>query len=356
MKVLFIGLGSAGQRHLRNIKRILGDDVEVLAYRVRKLKRVFDDNLNVIEDKSLQELYQIQEYYDLDEALSNKPDITVIANPNSMHIDCAIKAAKAGSHLFIEKPLAINFEGIDELIQIVKENKLKAYVGFQNRFHPCVKKLKTIIEEKRLGKLISVYCEIGELLTGMHKYEDYRGMNESQQSTGGGVVLCQIHELDYLSWIFGMPKELFSIGGKNSDLEIDVEDHALTLCRYQDEHVEFPIIIQQDFLQSPPVRRCKAVGENGVFEMDLLKNRYTLTISSQPAEEEDFISFKRNDMFLDEMECFLNCIEQDGKEFVDLHDGLKSLSFALAIKESMHHKMTAKFEENENGNYNSRII
>lgn len=48
MKILFIGLGSAGQRHLRNIKRILGVNVEFIAYRVRKYARLFDDNLNVV--------------------------------------------------------------------------------------------------------------------------------------------------------------------------------------------------------------------------------------------------------------------------------------------------------------------
>ena len=53
MKILLIGLGSAGQRHMRNLKRILGGEAEFIAYRVRKLERVFDDNLNIIEGQRI---------------------------------------------------------------------------------------------------------------------------------------------------------------------------------------------------------------------------------------------------------------------------------------------------------------
>lgn len=342
MKILFIGLGSAGQRHLRNIKKILGDEAEIAAYRVRKLKRVFDDSMKIVPYQSVEEFFGIQEYYDLKEALDWGPDMTIISNPNSMHMDCAIRAAQAGSHLFIEKPLADCPDNVELLMDIVEKNGLKAYVGYQNRFHPCVQMLKDVIEGEKIGRIISVHCEIGELLTKMHSYEDYRGMNEAKESTGGGVVLCQIHELDYLYWLFGMPKELFSIGGRNSSLEIDVEDHAVTLCRYQRDGYEFPVMIQQDFLQSPPVRTCKVIGEHGRVEIDLLRNEYALRMTDHEAECHTFSSFTRNDMFIEEMKVFLKCVALGEQEFINIHDGLASLKFALAIKESMKNKLSVR--------------
>lgn len=347
MKILFIGLGSAGQRHLRNVKKILGDQAEIAAYRVRNLKRVFDDSMKIVPGQSVEEFFGIREYYDLEDALGWKPDITIISNPNSMHLECAIRSAQAGSDLFIEKPLANSFKNVGLLRDLVEKKGLKAYVGYQNRFHPCVRMLKDVIEGEKLGRIIAVHCEIGELLTGMHSYEDYRGMNESQKSTGGGVVLCQIHELDYLYWLFGMPKELFSIGGKNSRLDIDVEDHAVTLCRYQREGYEFPVTIQQDFLQSPPVRTCKVIGEYGRVEIDLLKNECTLRMADHEAECHTFPSFTRNDMFVEEMKMFLQCVASREREFINIEDGLASLRFALAIKESMKNKATIRFQEEE---------
>lgn len=347
MKVLFIGLGSAGQRHLRNLKRLLGNDVELMAYRVRRLSRVLDDNLNVVAGQTLAEAYQIREFYDLQEALTEKPDIVVISNPNSMHIACAIEAAKAGADLFIEKPLSDSLAHIRELEQITREKRLKVYIGFQNRLHPCIHKLREICESGVLGNIVSIHCEIGELLTRMHRYEDYRGMNEAQKTTGGGVVLCQIHELDYLYWLFGLPSEVYAIGGRNSHLEIDVEDHATSLCRFSQNGNIFSAIIHQDFVQFPPTRRCKVIGEYGRVEIDLIKNTAAVALQDQDPVFYQFDTFKRNDMFYKEMELFLDCVRTRKKEFVGLSDGLGSLRFALAIKESMEKHKIIRMEEME---------
>ena len=60
MKILMIGLGSIGQRHLRNIKRVYGEEAQILAYRVRGLKRTFSDTMQIRENVSLEEEYNIK--------------------------------------------------------------------------------------------------------------------------------------------------------------------------------------------------------------------------------------------------------------------------------------------------------
>ncbi|MCM1266522.1 MAG: Gfo/Idh/MocA family oxidoreductase [Bacteroidales bacterium] len=334
MKILFIGLGSAGQRHLRNLKRILGNDVEFLAYRVRKYARLFDDNLNVVEGQNVKEAYHIQEFDKLDEALREKPDAAFICNPNSMHIEVALQVAREGIDIFLEKPVSDSLERLDELGDLIDRNKIILYVGYQMRLHPCLIRLKQDIDEKRIGEIVSVDCQMGELISQMHKYEDYRDMNEAKKATGGGVVLCQIHELDYLCWIFGMPTEVYSIGGKYSDLEIEVEDGVTTICRYTKENSDFPIMIHQDFLQTPPVRKCKVIGTLGQIEVDLLQNQYVV-YDKQTVREEKFVNFSRNDMFMEEVKRFLEYVKTRKQETLTLEEGTKSLKVALAIKESM---------------------
>lgn len=334
MKILFIGLGSAGQRHLRNIKRILGVNAEFIAYRVRKYGRLFDDNLNVVEGQNVREAYQIKEYDDLDQALQERPDIAFISNPNSMHVEVAIRVAREGIDIFLEKPVSDSLKGLDELADLVKKKKIILYVGYQMRLHPCLIRLKQDMDEKRIGDIVSVDCQMGELISQMHKYEDYRDMNEAKKVTGGGVVLCQIHELDYLCWIFGMPTEVYSVGGKYSDLEIEVEDGATTICKYVKEGIPFPIIIHQDFLQTPPVRKCKVIGTLGQIEVDLLQNQYVV-YDKQTIREEKFVNFSRNDMFIEEVKCFLEYVKTRKQDTLTLQEGMKSLKIALAIKESM---------------------
>ncbi len=335
-KVLFVGLGSAGQRHLRNLRRLYNTDVEVLAYRVRKRQTVFNDRMQIQEGKILDTEYQIRVVDRYEDALLEKPDIVFITNQNSKHMEYALKAAKAGCHLFIEKPISNTLAGIEELSDIVKEKNRIVYVGYQNRLHPCIKEAKEVLESGRLGKIYMVYSELGEYLPGMHPWEDYRKMHESNKGLGGGVVICQLHELDYLYYLFGMPREVYCIGGKRSSLEIDVEDSGTALCRYLDGNAEFAVNIHLDFLQKPPTRHCKIAGEFGRMEFDLISNEYKLYLTDGSIEEKKYEDFERNDMFLEELKIFLDAVNDHKISPLDLAEGKKSMEFALKLKESMN--------------------
>lgn len=336
IKVLFVGLGSAGQRHLRNLRRLYGTDIRIMAYRVRKLQRMFDDYMHIQEGKELDKEYQIQSFDSYEDALEEQPDIVFITNQNSRHMEYALKAANAGCHLFIEKPISDSLAGIDELEEIVKRNNKIAYVGYQNRLHPCIEKAKDILESKLLGHIYMVYSELGEYLPKMHPWEDYRKMHEANRELGGGVVICQLHELDYLYYLFGMPKEIYSIGGKRSSLEIDVEDSATALCKFFYEGSECAVNIHLDFLQTPPTRHCKIAGEFGRFEFDLIQNEYKLYLTDGTVEEKKYDDFERNDMFLEELQLFMDAVNNATKPLIDIAEGKKSIEFALKLKESMN--------------------
>ena len=180
-----------------------------------------------------------------------------------------------------------------------------------------------------------VYSELGEYLPKMHPWEDYRNMHEARKELGGGVIICQLHELDYLYYLFGMPTELYSIGGKRSSLEINVEDSATTLCKYFNGKEEFAVNVHLDFLQSPPVRHCKIAGEFGRFEFDLIKNEYYLYLVNGESEYRKYDEFTRNDMFLEELRLFMDAVNTQTDSPLNIEDGKKSIEFALALKESI---------------------
>ena len=344
LKVLFVGLGSAGQRHLRNLRRLLGDDVDVSAYRIQGLQRMFNDKMQILEGKNLDEEMHIRVFHDYAEALAQQPDIVFVTNQNSRHLETAMEAAKAGCNLFIEKPVSHTNEGLEELSKEVKKQGKIAYVGYQNRFHPCIRYAKKLLREKTLGNIYMVYSELGEYLPRMHPWEDYRKMHEANASLGGGVVVCQLHELDYIYYLFGMPKDLYAIGGKRSHLEWDVEDSATVLARYEnpEEHYEFAVNVHLDFLQTPPTRHCKICGEHGRFEFDLISNKGALYLEDGSSEEFLNEGFERNDMFVEELRVFLNCVKQ-GRSTLDIAESRKSLDFALAVKEGMEKGEPIKF-------------
>src|SRR5262249_42751634 len=139
MKVLFVGLGSIGQRHLRNLRVLKGDSIDVLAWRVRGLNQVVTDTLEVEPRADVQSRYGIRVVPTLEAGLSERPDVTFVCNPTSMHLPVALAAIGAGSHVFVEKPLSNSMNNVDALITKAERAGLVGYVGSQFRFHPAIK-------------------------------------------------------------------------------------------------------------------------------------------------------------------------------------------------------------------------
>jgi predicted dehydrogenase len=117
-------------------------------------------------------------------------------------------------------------DGVDALVDTVERRGLVAAVGCQLRFHPCLLRLRALLAGGAVGRIVAVRVAVGEYLPGWHPYEDYRGGYAARRDLGGGVVLTLVHELDYVYWLFGLPRRLWAVGGHLSRLELDVEDTA----------------------------------------------------------------------------------------------------------------------------------
>lgn len=335
MRCLFLGLGGVGQRHLRNLRTLRGRDVEVWAYRVRREPHVIGDRLEIQKGEDVETKYDVRATTDLDQAFDARPDVVFVTNPTSLHLELALRAAEAGCHLFIEKPLSHSLDGVGELIRIVEKKKLTAFVGYQLRQHPGFLRLREIVESGVIGQVLSVSAEVGEYLPGFHPYEDYRRMYAARRELGGGVTLTQIHELDYLCALFGMPEKVYSLGGQLSSLDLDVEDVAVSIlaARRADGKL-LPIELHQDYVQRPPARRCRVIGENGRVEWSLSGGSLVRWTAGQAVETRDYSALERNQLFLDELRHFLTCVETGARPEIDLRDGAKSLAIALALRES----------------------
>jgi predicted dehydrogenase len=334
--ILMAGLGSIGQRHLRNLRLLLGPDVEITAHRVLRATPVLTDSLGVEQGSNLETKYNVTTFSSLDEALARKPDAVFICNPSSLHIPVALAAAEAGCHLFIEKPLSHSLEGLDRLIAQAEKKNLIVMVAYQMRFHPCLKRVKAALDAGALGPVVSARAEIGAYMPGWHTYEDYRTTYAARADLGGGSVLTQIHEIDFLGWFFGPPSRVFALGGHLSSLEIDVEDVASSLLECNVGGRKIPVSLHQDYLQRPGVREVRIVGENGKLFADL--ERLTVTIfdeAGKVASHDDFAGFQRNELFLDELRHFIHCVEHGETPCIPLRDGASSLATALAIKQSL---------------------
>lgn len=341
MKVLVCGLGGIGQRHVRNLKTLLGDDLEVLAWRVRGLSRTVSDTLAIEPGVDLEEKYGVVRVASLAAGLAARPDAVLVCNPTSEHVATARAAIEAGCHVFVEKPISHEAAGVGDLVRAVGERGLTALVGHHLRFHPCLRTLEQWLARGAIGPVLAVRAIVGEYLPWFHRYEDYRAMYAARRALGGGVVLSQIHEFDYLQHLFGMATRLSAVGGHLSSLEIDVEDVASVLMEVEQSGRRIPVHLHQDFLQRPPQRSCDVIGDRGRILLDL--KAATLTRWDADGElAEQFIpeGLVRNQLFLDEMSHFLDCIAGRATPVVSLADGARSLLLALATHEALASRAT----------------
>ena len=336
MKILFAGLGSIGQRHLRNLRQIWGDKMEILAYRSVGHGIKISEEGTAQSGVDLEKAYNIREFTDYEEALEQNPNAAFITCPTRLHVPMALTAARHNCHLFIEKPLSDSMGGVEELIKIVKEKSLITLVGYQLRFHPCLKFVRRLIEEGKIGRILSVHIEFGEYLPGAHPYEDYREGYAARSDLGGGALLSLSHELDYAHWLFGIPRKLFALGGKLSNLEMDVDDTDSILMECIAGGKAIPVHVHLDFVQRPPSRKCTIIGEEGKILWDYYSNCVNFyAVEKGQWESSRFDNFQRNEMFINEVKHFIACLEGKEKPVVDIDEGMKSLRIALAAKRSI---------------------
>jgi predicted dehydrogenase len=335
-RCVFVGLGGIGQRHLRNLRALRGDRIEVHAYRARGERAVLNDDLQVVPGEDLEEKYSVRVHAALDDALATRPDVVFVTNPSSLHVEITARALASGAHVLVEKPLSHDLAGVADVVRESARHGLVGYVAYQLRFHPGFVRCAEIVQQGLLGRLLFAEAVVGEYLPGFHPYEDYRRMYASQRALGGGVTLSQIHEIDYLMALLGRPERVFSLGGKLSSLEVDVDDVSSSLLEFRGEQGRIlPVRLHQDFVQRPAERRLVLVGEGGKLTWSLSgKSLQRWSAGGELVESMKFEDLPRNQLFQNELEHFLACVEQGQSPNVSLAAGAESLAVALAILES----------------------
>jgi predicted dehydrogenase len=330
MKFLIAGLGSVGRRHLRNL-RALGEQ-DILLYRTHHAS-LPDDELAGFPVET-----------DLGRALAHRPEAVIIANPTALHLEVAIPAAKAGCHIFLEKPISASLGRLDELAATARRSGSRIQVGFQFRFHPSLRKAAELIRAGAIGQVLTAHVSWGEYLPNWHPWEDYRQSYAARADLGGGVIVTLTHPLDYLRWLVGEVGSLWAFSGHLSPLELDVEDMAEIGLRFDGGAIGG---LHLNYVQRPPVHRLEIVGTGGTLRWDNADGVLHLlrlpapfgTWSADPPAPvvEQFAlpsGFERNHLFLEQMRSFLAVARGEAAPACSLEDGVRALQMALGARRS----------------------
>ena len=336
-RVLIVGLGSIGLRHLRLVRQLLPNaEIQILRHQKTSVIPEFSDSC----------------VSTIAEALKFSPQVAVIANPATFHLKTAHSLAKAGVHLLIEKPLSNSVDGISELIKTCKVGNTTLATGYDLRFLPSLQYFRETIGSRIIGEVLSVRCEVGQYLPTWRPSSDYRQGVSAKKTLGGGVLLELSHEIDYLRWIFGDVEWVRATLGKQSNLEIDVEDSAFLTIGFvpNSDRKQILSTVNLDFIRHDRTRICTAIGEKG----SLIWNGVTgevMIYKSDSASWQILYSHQpiRDETFLAEWENFLLSIQENKSPFVTGEDGLRVLEIIKAAHLSSENGLQVpvdRFSEN----------
>ncbi|MBN2012077.1 Gfo/Idh/MocA family oxidoreductase [candidate division KSB1 bacterium] len=312
-----VGLGSIGQRHLSNLLNLGQRNITL----IRTGHSTLTNEL----------LQQFPVESDLQKVLRQKPTAVIVSNPSSMHINTALQATAHGVHVLIEKPVSNTLEHTSELTNLIDEQMIISLIGFQFRFHPALRHIEQWLTERRIGKIISVHAHWGEYLPGWHPWENYQHSYSGRKELGGGPLLTLCHPIDYLRWLIGEIESVYCASNKISHLNIDTEDTAAIILRFQSGAIG---TVYLDYVENPARHELSIIGETGIIQW----NNKTGAARLIHAQAEHLFTpdprFERNTMFLHEMQHFIESIKQSKKTICDIHDGIMTLKIVLAAKQS----------------------
>ncbi len=290
MKVCFIGLGSIGTRHCMNLNSICKErDIPLEIHAVRSSRRELNEALQKLRIKSLYSFEEMDPQYDM----------IFITNPTSMHYGTLMRAGDKSNYFFIEKPV---FESASEDISLLPFSKeAVCYVAAPLRYTKVIREAEQFI---RKHKIYNARAISSSYLPEWRPGQDYRTTYSAHKDLGGGVSIDLIHEWDYLSMLFGLPRRVYSLIGKYSDLEIDSDDLAIYIAEYPTHLVE----VHLDYFGRETRRQLELFTNEGCWVFDIAHS----CVAAPDGSRQEY-SEKPNDKYINEMNSFLSLVQNHQK-------------------------------------------
>ncbi len=322
------GSGMVAGVHVTSLKEIPG--ARVLGAWSRSAEKI----------RSFADQHHLRGYASYDELLAD-PEVqaVIICLPSGHHAEYGMKAAMAGKHVIVEKPIDVNLDRAKALIETCRRHHRTLSVIFQNRYTPAARQLRKALDQGLLGRLI-----LGDAYVKWYRSPAYYTSNAwrgTKTIDGGGALMMQaIHTIDLLQWMMGGVRRVCGLA-RTSTHAIESEDLGVAAVEFASGAVgviEGSTAVQPGFkerievhgqkgsviLEGGNIAAWKVEGCDDAEFVDAQKVSYGST--SSPA-----ISHVNHKAQLEEI---ITAIQDNAEPSVNGEEGLKSLRIILGIYES----------------------
>ncbi len=312
MKVLVMGCGSIGLRHLKNL--LVNNDF---------IPAAFDVNRD--SEKAVKEISGgIRFFNSLEESAAWKPEMVIVATPNMYHCENTLWAIDNGAHVLCEKPLAVTMDEGRKMVGAARSADKKLGVGFTERFREGIEFIENEVRNKSLGTLIGGRAMVGTYNTLLcakdpsHRAESF-----------GSLILDYTHELDVLSSVFGSVKRLECFSNKLARKELKANPSlAAALLEYEGGEV---VSIHFDYVQHPQRRVIEFYGDRKSLVFNWQDNYIELYDCDKKSVEVFRFQTVRDEQFVREQKDMFDAVRLDREPRITGEDGMKSLDVAARL-------------------------
>jgi predicted dehydrogenase len=318
-KILIVGVGSIGLRHLRCFQTTGRAELTFCEVNPTLRAKVADE-------------HKVERHYgNLDAALADPHDAAVICTPANLHISMAIRLAEAGLHLLLEKPLSTSLDGIEALRAVLERNRLHSAVAYVLRCHPIMKAMRDAVVSGRFGRPVEIVSTSGQHFPTYRPA--YREIYYKDRATGGGAIQDALtHVLNASEWIVG-PIDRLAVDAAHQVLDgVTVEDTVHMLARHGGVLGSYSL----NQYQAPSEMTITVVCERGTVRYESHLNRWRWMLKPDESwHDEQFESIPRDQLFINQANAFLDQLDGVAHAPCTLDEGLQTLRVNLAALASL---------------------
>ncbi|HOM96138.1 MAG: Gfo/Idh/MocA family oxidoreductase [Candidatus Methanofastidiosa archaeon] len=299
IKIGVIGAGVMGGHHIRNLASM---NIELVGISDIDKKRITE----------LSNTYNTKGFLDYRELIKEGLDAAVVAVPTKLHKEVCNDLIKNGIDVLVEKPIADSIENAKEIIDNAKKFDVKLSVGHIERFNPAIQKLKELIKNDTLGKIVTMSSK-------------RVGPYNPRIRDVGIIIDLGVHDIDIMSFLLEEKvKTVYATGGKRMHL---FEDYATILMTFGNSCTG---LINTNWHTPHKVRSLTIVADKGIAEVDYIDQKLVL----YDKEWEKDAKIEKKEPLSIELECFIEYLKKDTAPPVSGEEGLHALEVAISAIDS----------------------
>ena len=319
MHILILGTGSIGERHLRNFLKV--DGVRCSFVEPDSDQREAMGNAYSVE----------QSFGAMDETDLSGYDGVVICTPTDQHVPIMTRLVKDGLPVLSEKPLAMNRDGVPELLKSIDQQSAIAAVAYCHRHQPVLEEAKTLIAQGAIGPVRFIQFHMGQY------WPDHRAAwppaYALSRGTGGGAIPDHlIHYINLFQWYFGQVEMVSAYQRHEMLPDIPTEDHGMITLKFKSGATAAMSIC---LFQRDDQLDCSIIGESGTICFSIKQDYLQLFQKDKSTwVNGQALAGERDDMFKRQAEHFIQYIRGEASPRCTVKEANDTLNVILAALES----------------------